>query len=156
MGFSHIGISVPASKFDETVAFYLATLAPLGYKEHVRPAPHVVGLGIYYPDFWISKPPPPENEEGDDTTTKYVSTHVAFSVNSRELVHAFHTAGLKAGGTCNGPPGPRPQYTRTYYASFLIDPAGNNIETVCMWPAWSHLGYWVGSGQAFSKKKKGE
>lgn len=54
MPLSHIGLPVPRSKFDETVSFYLSALAPLGYKEHARPAPHVVGLGVTYPDLWIS------------------------------------------------------------------------------------------------------
>lgn len=72
----------------------------------------------------------------------------------RNVIHTFYTAALNAGGKCNGPPGPRPQYTRTYYAAFVIDPAGNNIEAACIWPAWTHLGYWVGMGEAFGKKQE--
>ena len=61
-------------------------------------------------------------------------------------MHAFYDAAIKAGGKCNGAPGPRPQYTRLYYASFILDPVGNNIETVCMWPGWTHWRYWFGVG----------
>lgn len=55
--------------------------------------------------------------------------HLAFQAASREMVDAFHKAGIAAGGTDNGAPGPR-QYHPGYYAAFLLDPAGNNIEAV--------------------------
>lgn len=43
----------------------------------------------------------------------------------------FHEEGLKAGGKCNGPPGPRPEYAERYYAAFVRDPACNiNFEVV--------------------------
>lgn len=70
----------------------------------------------------------------------------------RELVHAFYDAALKHGGKSNGGPGVRPQYTRFYYAAFVFDPAGNNIETVCLWPAWCHWKYWFGMG-VFGRQK---
>jgi hypothetical protein len=50
-------------------------------------------------------------------------------------VHAFHAAGLAAGGRDNGPPGPRPHYHQDYYGAFVLDPDGNNIEAVCHRPA---------------------
>jgi hypothetical protein len=46
-------------------------------------------------------------------------------------VKKFHSAGLKAGGRDNGGAGPRADYSPTYFAAFLIDPDGNNIEAVC-------------------------
>jgi predicted lactoylglutathione lyase len=52
-------------------------------------------------------------------------------VASRADVDAFHRAGLAAGGTDHGAPGPRPHYGPHYYAAFLKDPEGNNIEVVC-------------------------
>lgn len=55
--------------------------------------------------------------------------HLAFQAASREMVEAFHKAGIAAGGTDNGAPGLRP-YHPGYYAAFLLDPAGNNIEAV--------------------------
>ena len=55
--------------------------------------------------------------------------HVAFSA-PRELVDAFHRAGVEAGYTSDGEPGPRPQYTPEYYGAFLLDPDGNSIEAV--------------------------
>lgn len=61
-------------------------------------------------------------------------THVAFAVESRALVDAFHAAGLAAGGTDNGAPGLRPHYHADYYAAFIHDPDGINVEAVCHAP----------------------
>jgi predicted lactoylglutathione lyase len=47
-------------------------------------------------------------------------------------VDRFHAAGLRAGARDNGAAGPRPDYGPTYYAAFLLDPDGNNLEAVCM------------------------
>lgn len=60
--------------------------------------------------------------------------HLAFQARDRAMVEAFHAAGLAAGGTDNGAPGMRP-YHPGYYAAFLIDPDGNNIEAVYHGPA---------------------
>jgi catechol 2,3-dioxygenase-like lactoylglutathione lyase family enzyme len=68
---------------------------------------------------------------GDEPTT---GLHVAFVARSQEEVHAFHAAGLAAGGRDNGAPGPREEYSNEwaghYYAAFLLDPDGNNVEAV--------------------------
>lgn len=55
--------------------------------------------------------------------------HLAFQAKDRAAVDAFHKAGLAAGGRDNGAPGERP-YHPGYYAAFLLDPDGNNIEAV--------------------------
>jgi catechol 2,3-dioxygenase-like lactoylglutathione lyase family enzyme len=60
--------------------------------------------------------------------------HLAFQAGDRPTVDAFHQAGLSAGGRDNGAPGPRP-YHPGYYAAFLLDPDGNNIEAVHHGPA---------------------
>jgi catechol 2,3-dioxygenase-like lactoylglutathione lyase family enzyme len=56
--------------------------------------------------------------------------HLAFGVDDRETVAAFHQAGLLAGGRDNGAPGERPQYHPGYWGAFLLDPDGNNVEAV--------------------------
>ena len=56
--------------------------------------------------------------------------HVAIRVKSRADVDAFYHAALAAGGRDNGLPGPRPQYTPNYYACFILDPDGYNIEAM--------------------------
>jgi catechol 2,3-dioxygenase-like lactoylglutathione lyase family enzyme len=61
-------------------------------------------------------------------------THVAFQARDRATVEAFHKAGLAAGGRDNGAPGKRP-YHPGYYAAFVLDPDGNNVEAVYHGPA---------------------
>ena len=60
--------------------------------------------------------------------------HIAFVARSRAEVDAFHRAGIEAGSRDNGPPGVRVQYSSdeggVYYAAFLLDPDGNNVEAV--------------------------
>jgi catechol 2,3-dioxygenase-like lactoylglutathione lyase family enzyme len=60
--------------------------------------------------------------------------HLAFQAGDRETVQRFHEAGLRAGGTDNGAPGPR-RYHPGYYSAYLLDPDGNNIEAVYHGPA---------------------
>jgi predicted lactoylglutathione lyase len=57
--------------------------------------------------------------------------HIAFSSPSRAAVQKFHVAAMEAGGRDNGKPGLRENYAPTYYAAFVYDPDGNNIEAVC-------------------------
>jgi predicted lactoylglutathione lyase len=56
--------------------------------------------------------------------------HIAFRADTNETVHAFHRAALAAGFTSNGAPGERPQYHAGYYAAFVLDADGNNVEAV--------------------------
>jgi catechol 2,3-dioxygenase-like lactoylglutathione lyase family enzyme len=56
--------------------------------------------------------------------------HIAFEAPDRATVDAFHREALRLGGQDAGPPGPRPQYGRTYYGAFVLDPDGNKIEAV--------------------------
>jgi catechol 2,3-dioxygenase-like lactoylglutathione lyase family enzyme len=99
-------------------AFYEVALAPLGYRVLLdRPAS--VGMGAKRPDFFIAPAEGPTRP-----------VHVAFRADSERDVDAFHAAALAAGGTDNGPPGPRPQYHHNYYGAFVLDPDGNNVEAV--------------------------
>ena len=56
--------------------------------------------------------------------------HLAFQAGSRAMVDAFYKAALASGGRDNGAPGERAQYHPGYYAAFVLDPDGNNIEAV--------------------------
>ena len=58
-------------------------------------------------------------------------THVAFRAPDHAAIKKFHAEGLKAGGRDNGEAGHRKDYSPTYFAAFLIDPDGNNVEAVC-------------------------
>jgi catechol 2,3-dioxygenase-like lactoylglutathione lyase family enzyme len=70
-------------------------------------------------DFWI--------REGEPDAALM---HVAFGARDRATVDEFHRAAVLAGGTDNGPPGLRPQYGPGYYAAYVLDPDGNNVEAV--------------------------
>jgi catechol 2,3-dioxygenase-like lactoylglutathione lyase family enzyme len=103
--------------------FYEAVLATLGYIRLVT-RPTTIGFGKKYPDLWL-------NERRDMTPADPDSgTHFCLRASSVEEVQAFHAAAVASGGTSDGPPGPRPEYTAGYYAAFVRDPEGNKIEAV--------------------------
>jgi hypothetical protein len=66
--------------------------------------------------------------DGEHPPTRHL--HVAFVSPTREDVEAFWRAGLSAGGTDDGEPGERSQYTESYYGAFVRDPDGNSVEAV--------------------------
>jgi catechol 2,3-dioxygenase-like lactoylglutathione lyase family enzyme len=118
----HIGIIVP--DMPRALAFYDAALAPLGIVRimNVPDAAEPEGAGFGRdgkPFFWLSA--------GAAATSPI---HVAFAAPDRAAVEAFHVAALAAGARDNGLPGLRPHYHPTYYAAFVIDPDGHNIEAV--------------------------
>jgi catechol 2,3-dioxygenase-like lactoylglutathione lyase family enzyme len=100
-------------------AFYEQSLAPLGYRVMLEPAPGVVGLGATRPDFWIAP-----------AASAPTLCHLAFRVDSEFEVDGFHAAALAAGGTDNGGPSLRQHYHQNYYGAFVLDPDGNNVEAV--------------------------
>lgn len=125
----HVGF--PVSDFERAKTFYRAALAPLGYDllmefaaEETGDAP-AAGFGRDgMPDFWIG-----------GAATVHGHVHVALSSADRASVDAFHQAAMAAGATDNGGPGLRPHYHPNYYAAFVLDPDGHNIEVVCHTPA---------------------
>lgn len=68
------------------------------------------------------------SHEGNDFVTERI--HLAFQSPDRETVHRFYEAALSAGGRDNGAPGERSEYHPGYYAAYVLDPDGNNIEAV--------------------------
>jgi len=111
-------------------AFYEAALAPLGFAV-VMEVPGMPGAGFGLaakPTFWVT-PGPPSGP-----------LHVAFHAADRGRVDAFHAAALAAGGTDNGGPGIRVHYHPNYYAAFVLDLDGNNVEAVCHAPAGAGAG----------------
>jgi catechol 2,3-dioxygenase-like lactoylglutathione lyase family enzyme len=98
--------------------FYEQALEPFGVKvveSSQGPGFAIEGGG----DFWIGEGEPPA-----------APVHVAFAAADRATVDKFHRAAVEAGGRDNGAPGLRPQYHAGYYAAFVIDPDGNNVEAV--------------------------
>jgi catechol 2,3-dioxygenase-like lactoylglutathione lyase family enzyme len=117
--YDHIGLKV--GNLDAAVRFYTAALAPLGY---VLCSKDDNGAGFGpkgEPALWLHL------HKG----LKNTGAHVAFRAKDHAAIQKFHAEGLKAGGRDNGPAGHRHDYSPTYYAAFLLDPDGNNVEAVC-------------------------
>jgi catechol 2,3-dioxygenase-like lactoylglutathione lyase family enzyme len=120
----HVGIGV--TDYQRSKAFYLKALAPLGLTLLFEPVAEVAGFGEGgKPFFWIDT----RGSAAQD------AVHVAFAVEQRETVDAFHAAALEAGATDNGSPGVREIYHPHYYGAYVLDPDGNNVEAVCHSPA---------------------
>jgi|ERR1700722_332982 len=115
--FNHIGLKV--KDIAASVGFFTASLRPLGFVLGNSDATSASFGPPGAPAFWLSQGQPAGG------------IHIAFSSGSRDAVAAFHARGLATGGRDSGLPGPRPDYGPTYFAAFLIDPDGNNVEAVC-------------------------
>jgi catechol 2,3-dioxygenase-like lactoylglutathione lyase family enzyme len=125
----HVGFAV--SDAERSKGFYERALAPLGITLIMSVTPEKTESGGTAhgfgsdgkPYFWIG-----DNERVGE------GTHVAFTAASRADVDEFYRAALAAGGRDNGGPGLRPHYHPNYYAAFVFDPDGTNIEAVCHRP----------------------
>ncbi len=114
-------ITFRVSDVEKSKKFYEKTFSPLDYKvtfgkENVFHA-FDIGNGLF------------EIMQSEDNKV-LTKTHIALRVNDKKLVDAFYEAGFEAGGKDNGKPGSRPDYTPTYYAAFIFDPDGHNIEVM--------------------------
>lgn len=127
----HVGFAV--SDIGRSRAFYEQALAPLGIALMMEIPPEqnaqggggtALGFGAdSNPFFWVA-----DNQRVGE------GTHIAFSARSRAEVDSFHAAAIVAGGRDNGGPGLRPHYHQNYYAAFVVDPDGFNVEAVCHKP----------------------
>jgi catechol 2,3-dioxygenase-like lactoylglutathione lyase family enzyme len=119
----HIGF--PVTNYARSKAFYTRVLETLGVKliKEVSLSDDgedgYAGFGADRPHFWVGTGTPLNGR-----------LHVAFTAKDRAEVQAFYAAALAAGGIDNGPPGLRPHYHENYYAAFVLDPDGHNIEAV--------------------------
>jgi catechol 2,3-dioxygenase-like lactoylglutathione lyase family enzyme len=116
-------VTANVSDIGQAKEFYGRALAPLGYSLQMEfPGAAGFGSGEGVPDFWLGS----SEERG--------ASHVAFQVPDRATVDRFYAAAMAAGGKDNGPPGLRPHYHETYYAAYIHDADGNNVEAVCHRP----------------------
>ena len=126
--FDHVGF--PVSDYARSKAFYEKALGAFGYLlimevEQNAYGAKAAGFGTAgNPAFWIG---------GEGGLNRPL--HIAMTAGDRPTVDAFHKAALAAGGKDNGAPGLRPHYHANYYAAFVLDPDGHNIEAVCHAPA---------------------
>jgi len=116
-------VKVGVNDLSKAKEYYTKALAPLGYTIHFE------GEGMaYFADAAAL-------DFGIGTTDRPGGTHVGFTAADPDAVHAFYEAALAAGGKDNGAPGLRPEYGAGYYAAYVLDPDGNNIEAKCHQPS---------------------
>ena len=109
--------SLLVSDYKKSKEFYLKVLAPLGYSNNMEYGEAAGFNDGKNTDFWIARV---------DTV---VPTHLAFEAKNKQEVEAFYKTALEAGATDNGGPGYR-DYWPGYYAAFVHDLDGHNIEAV--------------------------
>src|SRR3989344_6975259 len=114
MAIAHTGVLV--KNFEKSKRYYESALKPLGYKNNMN-FPGAAGfMQGGHTSFWIMK------KSHKDTS------HLAFLGKSKKAIQDFYAAALKTGGKDNGAPGFRTDYGPDYYAAFVFDPDGHNIE----------------------------
>ena len=113
----HTGIFV--SNYKQAKEFYTKALKPLGYKLSMEFGESCGFMEGGHTSFWIVK------------KARTAKGHVAFGAKSRKAVRDFHEAAMRGAGKDNGKPGLRKDYSPDYYAAFILDKDGNNIEAVC-------------------------
>ena len=117
---SHISFSV--SDFQRSLEFYYAVMGELGHKRMYTSATGAGwGREVGREIFEIKK-------RVEQIASPSQGFHLAFHAHSPEAVQNFHRQALKHGGKDNGAPGPRPEYGKDYYAAFVIDPDGYELE----------------------------
>lgn len=123
--------SILVSDLAKSRSFYQAILAPLNY-EIIIEMKSALSFGVLNGptkssdpggEFWLTAGSPTQ-----------AGLHFAFASQDKNGVDQFHAQGLKIGGAGNGLPGIRPGYHPNYYAAYLLDPDGYNIEAVCHLP----------------------
>ncbi len=128
--FSHVMVGV--TDFDRALAFYQPVMDVLGiqlrFVEDDRPWAGWQSSPAPRPLFLIGRPHNGEAHQAGN------SQMVAFLAHSREQVDAVHAVALAHGGTCEGPPGLRPEYHAHYYGAYFRDPDGNKLAVACHQP----------------------
>jgi catechol 2,3-dioxygenase-like lactoylglutathione lyase family enzyme len=115
--FDHVHLRV--QDLQASQRFYRAVLAALGQADAVHESARHLQADELYVD------------QADGAVSR---VHIAFQAADRSVVQAFHKAALAAGGRDNGAPGER-EYHPGYYAAFVLDPDGNNVEAVYHGPS---------------------
>lgn len=112
-------VNLPVLDLEKSADFYIPIMEILGVSILYRDEA-VIGFGREHWEFGI-----------EQVIQPIPSIHIAFTARDAKTVQVFHTAAMQLGGKNNGTPGLRPEYGDTYYAAFITDPNGHNIEAVC-------------------------
>jgi catechol 2,3-dioxygenase-like lactoylglutathione lyase family enzyme len=121
-------LTLVVSQYDRSKTFYEKALAPLGITK-IMEFGQAVGFGRDgKPDLWLGTGP--TSFQRPEHLALITPMHVALVARSRDEVDAFHVAALAAGGKDFGAPGVRAHYHPNYYAAFVLDPDGHDIEAV--------------------------
>lgn len=119
--FDHVGLEV--SDLARSAAFYDAVMHRLGGRR-MHESPSAIAYGRTGASLWIVE------RAGTRDPGAASFGHVALTAVGKAAVDAAYEAGIAAGGTDDGPPGPRPQYGPRYYAAYMCDPDGLRVEVV--------------------------
>ena len=111
-------VNIPVANLERSRRFYELALAPLGYRM-LMTDDRAIGFGVTDWNFGIVEAPGP-----------FPSIHIAFTASGAEDVARFHESAVGAGGKSNGEPALRPKYGAGYFAAFVLDPDGHNVEAV--------------------------
>lgn len=118
-------ITIQVHNLEISRAFYEKVLAVIGYTQNLTNDKHT-----FY-GFGIGDDPIFEIVQSGAEHPAHKKVHVAFKAENTQQVNEFYRIALENGAKDNGKPGPRPDYTPTYYAAFILDPDDNNIE-ICV------------------------
>ncbi|WP_085905558.1 VOC family protein [Kiloniella majae] len=121
MIFNHVQIKVKDLEISK--AFYDRIMSTLGYDQVLDIPDMVIGYGTSVHDMF-------EIRQADEEAPLSRAIHISFNARDRKSVDEFYRIALENGATCNGKPGLRPEYEEGYYAAFILDPDGHNIEAV--------------------------
>jgi catechol 2,3-dioxygenase-like lactoylglutathione lyase family enzyme len=117
-------VSIQCANFQESAAFYDAVLAPLDGGRIMEDGSSAIGYGIPpVATFWIGE---------QRTGTGFRETHLAFKAATRDAVRGFFEAATSRGAEILYEPKLWPEYDPLYFAAFVRDPDGNNVEAVCL------------------------
>jgi catechol 2,3-dioxygenase-like lactoylglutathione lyase family enzyme len=111
--------TIYVTDYNQAKEFYSSVLEPLGYKLNMEHGPAAGFMADGHTSFWIMEKPTVQ------------PGHVAFGAKTRESVNKFYDLAIAGGAKDNGAPGLRSDYSPDYYAAFILDTDGNNIEAVC-------------------------
>lgn len=120
--FNHVQLKVKDLAVSKS--FYDTIMKTLGYKTVLEIENTVIGYGTDVHDMF-------EIRQSNSEYLPSQSVHIAFNAPSQKSFDNFYQLAIQRGAKCNGKPAFRPQYEEGYYAAFIIDLDGHNIEAVC-------------------------